>query len=119
MKIRFEVIDRKTLHERDMRDIEQGRVQEEDYIFSFESMEVFNRTFTEKRINMLKVIRGKKPQSLYALARILGRDFKNVHTDARMLEANKLIFLKKVKNGKRVSLKPVSRADEIEFRMAI
>ncbi|MFH1095796.1 MAG: hypothetical protein V1728_06275 [Candidatus Micrarchaeota archaeon] len=119
MKIKIEIIDRKTMRDKDTRDIEAARPQEEDYILSFESMDAFNKVFSNKRVDMMKVIREKKPKSLFALARILGRDFKNVHSDARMLEANRLISLKKVKNGKRVSLKPVSKADKIEFKMAI
>ena len=118
MKIKIEVIDRKTLHEREMREIAENRVQEEDYIIYFDSMESLHKVLSNKRVDLLKAITGKKPKSLYALARILGRDFKNVHTDARLLEAHKLITLKKVKNGKRVSLRPVSKVDRIELTFA-
>ena len=49
----------------------------------------------------------------------MGTDFKNVQTNARFLESCKLISLQKVHNGKRVSLKPVSKIKNLEVTMAI
>ena len=40
---------------------------------------------TEKRLELLKVIKDREPESIYALSKILGRNFKNVYTDLKIL----------------------------------
>ncbi len=47
----------------------------------FSSFEAARALFTEKRLEMLRLIRKHKPTSINQLAKIAGRDFKNIHTD--------------------------------------
>ena len=52
----------------------------------FEDLETLLRALTPARWKLLKVLREIGPTSVRALARTLGRDYKNVHTDVRQLE---------------------------------
>lgn len=47
----------------------------------FSSYEAARTLFTEKRLEMLRLIRKHKPTSINHLAKIAGRDFKNIYTD--------------------------------------
>lgn len=74
-------------------------------VISFANIEVFRRFFTENRLNLLKVIKKEKPESIYTLAKLVKRDFKNVHQDLQILKDFGLVELTKdQKNKKR--LKP-------------
>ncbi len=119
MITRIEIIDYETLHKREMQEIKEGTFLKNEHVLYFETYETFCKVFTSKRLELLRAIREKKPKSIYAIARYLGRDYKNVQTDAQQLQLSGLITLKKVKNGRRVSLRPVSRSNRIELKMAI
>ena len=47
----------------------------------FESYETARALFTDKRLELLRLIKKHAPTSINQLAKIAGRDFKNVHTD--------------------------------------
>jgi len=53
---------------------------------NFESLEALLKTLTPGRWALLKKLRAKGPSSIRALAKEMGRDYKNVHTDVRRLE---------------------------------
>ena len=59
----------------------------------------------------MRVIRTEKPKSIQALARAVGRDFKNVYRDVNILAEFGLIELKKT--GPRRAAAPVSLFSEI------
>ena len=63
---------------------------------SFGSVESFREFFTPRRIELLQVIKHKHPQSVYELAKLTDREFKNVVMDIRLLEKYGLIDTKKV-----------------------
>ncbi len=100
-------------------DIENRRVQTEDYIIYLNSMEDFRRVFTKERIRLLSVVRETRPDSLYQLAQLLGRDFKSVQTDARLLQRFRLLHLDEQTRGLRPQLKPTVSAKKIQMEMAI
>jgi len=52
----------------------------------FEDLETLLRHLTPARWALLKALRGLGPSSVRALARALGRDYKNVHSDVAVLE---------------------------------
>ena len=52
----------------------------------FEDLETLLRTLTPARWRLLRALREVGPSSIRALARTLGRDYKNVHTDVHLLE---------------------------------
>jgi predicted transcriptional regulator len=49
------------------------------YAVGFASLVQMLVVFTPKRLELLTVLRGQGPLSVAALARALGRDYKNVH----------------------------------------
>jgi predicted transcriptional regulator len=52
----------------------------------FESMVELLSTFTPKRWDLIRCLRQEGPVTLYALAKTLGRDYKNVRLDVKTLE---------------------------------
>ncbi|MDD5303566.1 MAG: hypothetical protein PHS14_10710 [Elusimicrobia bacterium] len=52
----------------------------------FTSLESALSAFTEKRLALLSLIKNHSPRSINQLAKIAGRDFKNVHTDVMLFK---------------------------------
>lgn len=57
----------------------------------FESAEALSRVLTRQRQNLLQVLHANGGLSIRALAALLGRDYKNVHQDVKILEDSGLI----------------------------
>ena len=85
-----------------------------DYI-SFNSIEELNKILTPKRKQLLDAVKKFKPRSLHQLARILGRDYKNVYKDAVLLEKTGFLDLKKERN----TLIPEVPYDEIDIKIKV
>lgn len=58
---------------------------------NFESIETLFQALTPGRWVLLKTLRTNGPMSIRALAKVLERDYKNVHKDVRRLESIGLI----------------------------
>lgn len=65
---------------------ERGEGMRGEHRLYFEDLETLLKTLTQGRFALLKTLRVKGPMSIRALAKELGRDYKNVHTDIRRLE---------------------------------
>ena len=65
----------------------------------FESIDAMRKVLTNKRLTILKVIKEEEPNSVYALAKLLGRDLKNVNQDLKMLVDIGLVTVEPVKDG--------------------
>jgi len=65
---------------------EQGKKVRTEQWLNFENLETLLRTLTLGRWELLKVLRTNGPMSIRALAKALGRDYKNVYTDVKRLE---------------------------------
>ncbi|MBI3563570.1 MAG: hypothetical protein HY079_00065 [Elusimicrobia bacterium] len=61
----------------------------------FTSLEAVRALLTDKRMELLRLIREHSPRSINRLASIAGRDFKNVHTDIMLLKRYGLVQLGK------------------------
>ncbi len=57
----------------------------------FESAEALSRVITRQRHNLLQVLHVNAGVSIRGLAILLGRDYKNVHQDIKILEESGLI----------------------------
>ena len=57
----------------------------------FSNVEKFRRFFSKKRIELLHAIKHKKPKSIYQLAKLVNRGYKNVYDDVELLEELDLI----------------------------
>jgi predicted transcriptional regulator len=85
----------------------------------FTSLEAARKILTPKRLQLLRVIRQGRPDSVYQLARLVGRDFKNVHADIQALATYGLVSLnKKTQAGRRTTV-PRVPFSAIEFRIAV
>lgn len=80
-------------------------------IISFPNFETLGKVITGARLELLHAIRVEKPKSIQELARLVDRDFKNVHQDVTLLAEFGLIELKKV--GPRRSSAPTAKYSEI------
>jgi predicted transcriptional regulator len=66
-------------------------------VLSFAGLPLLVKTLTPARWDLLQRLAKAGPLTVYALAKLLGRDYKNVHTDvARLLE---LKLLEKNRDG--------------------
>jgi predicted transcriptional regulator len=84
----------------------------------FTSLEAARKVLTPKRLQLLRVIRQNRPGSIYQLARLVDRDFKNVHTDIQALASYGLLSLMKPQAGRRAAI-PRVPFSAIEFRIAV
>jgi predicted transcriptional regulator len=58
-------------------------------VLSFADLPLLARTLTPARWELLKRLRAEGPLSVFGLAKLLERDYKNVHTDvSRLMELN-------------------------------
>ena len=84
----------------------------------FDSLDAVRKVLTDKRLELWRTIRDRKPGSISALAKMVGRGFRPVHRDLMLLQYFGLIRLGKTK-GKRGDLQcPVSLADELQVAVA-
>lgn len=61
-------------------------------VYSFSTYDDLHRTLTPKRIAIVDAMAGKGPLSMREIARLVGRDFKGVHTDITALVSIGLIY---------------------------
>jgi len=87
--------------------------------FDFEGLTALRRLLSNEKAKMLHIIKEKKPSSIYALAKILGRDFKSVRSDIKLLERFGFIDMISEKTGNRERLKPVLAVDSISITLKI
>jgi predicted transcriptional regulator len=69
---------------------ERGEKVREEHL-SFESLEALLATLSPKRIELVRFVRQQPNQSIAAIARALGRDYRRVHGDVRALQAAGLL----------------------------
>ena len=80
------------------------------------SWEVLAKVLAAPRLQILTSISQQQPKSTAHLARLLKRDFKNVHADVRFLADLGLIELHP--GGARGAMVPVAKYSEIELPLA-
>ena len=100
--------------------LERGREVRRQGGTYFTSLEAARKVLTPKRLELLRAIRKENPDSLYRLARVVGRDLKNVQEDVRALAELGLVSLRKTRGSSgRPSTVPRVRFKEIEVRIAV
>ncbi|HVN27490.1 MAG TPA: hypothetical protein VMT64_03345, partial [Candidatus Binataceae bacterium] len=85
----------------------------------FTSLEAARSFLTRERLALMRAIRHRHPGSLYELARIVGRDFKNVQEDIKLLERHGLVHLSRKSRGTRTVQVPEVPFGEIALKIAI
>ena len=83
------------------KNLEAGRKVKKDEGIYFESIDTMRAILTNKRLLILKTIKEKEPKSIYELAKILGRDIKNINQDLHLLSEVGLVTLEKIETDKK------------------
>ncbi len=73
--------------------------------------------FTEGRLRIIQVLKEKSPGSIYDLAKLLERDFKNVYDDVSFLSGLGILRVEEKTTGRKQK-KPILLCDKILFKMA-
>ncbi|HBA88690.1 MAG TPA: hypothetical protein DCZ75_12135 [Geobacter sp.] len=81
----------------------------------FTDLDAFRKVLTQKRLELLHVIRKDKPSSIHQLARLVRRDIKNVSTDVKYLSQVGLVELKEKNN----CLFPTVNYERIKLDIAV
>lgn len=85
--------------------------------YDFSALAELRQLLSNEKAKILNSIKNQKPESIYRLSRILGRDFKAVSHDVKLLEKFGFIELKKEEQGKRKKLKPVLSIDNLQINI--
>ncbi len=85
----------------------KARALKEDSI-SFQSIDQFRKFLTPKRLQLLRIIRHKKPGSIYELAKFVERTPENVNADIKFLEGLGFVELSKIKDIRKKVVPEVS-----------
>ena len=88
-------------------DKNKAKKLKEDSI-SFQSLDQLRKFLTNKRLELLKVIRHKNPKSVYELAKLVGRTPENVNTDIKLLRQLGFVETTKVKDVRNKLIPEVS-----------
>jgi len=93
----------------ELKAIDKGKAKnlKEDSI-TFQSLDQLRKFLTPKRLELLRVIRHKKPGSMYELAKLVGRTPENVNTDIKFLEKLGFVELTRVKEVRKKLVPEVS-----------
>jgi predicted transcriptional regulator len=81
----------------------------------FSTITEMRRVLTEKRLELIKVIKDRKPSSVYELAKFVHRDLKNVLQDLAYLKQLGLVEVTETADKK----VPAVHFDKIAFEVAI
>lgn len=90
---------------------------EKDY--DFEGLTMLRRLLSNEKARLLHFVKKKNPKSIYELAKMLGRDFKSVSDDIKLLEKFGFIEMVAEKSGNRGRLKPVIVVDSMHINIKI
>ncbi len=91
----------------------------EEDVYDFEGLAALRQVLSNEKARILHAIKTKSPDSIYALAKVLGRDFKSVNDDLKLLERFGFVDLIAQKTGKRSRLKPQVVIDTIKIEIKI
>ena len=98
---------------------ESRKLREDGYdlVLSFPDISWLPKIFGAERIRLIQAVRDQKPESIYQLAKLLGRALPNVHRDIHELAEYGIIELKKTKKKgqKRESLYPTYNWDGFDI----
>lgn len=96
----------------------KGGTLAKEELLSFPTINAFRKIITEKRLELLHVIKQKTPCSVYELAKEVDRDLKSVNTDMSILKELGLVSLEETKK-ERIRTKPHVLFDKIKVEIAI
>jgi predicted transcriptional regulator len=83
--------------------------------FDFEGISLLRKLLSNEKARLLHTIKKNNPKSIYHLAKLVGRDFKSVISDIKILEKFGFIEMVAEKTGNRERLKPVLVIDSVHL----
>ena len=98
--------------------VRKGRKVDKSRGIYFTSPEAVRKVLTEKRLELLHVIKEQEPNSVYELAKILKRDIKNVNDDIELLKNIGLVSITKAREG-RGRVIPRVNYDKIQLEIGV
>ena len=87
--------------------------------YDFSGISALRQLLSNERARILHTIKTRNPSSIYQLAKALGRDFKSVRQDVKLLERFGFIELDAKAVGKRDTLKPLLTVDKVVISVNI
>ena len=87
--------------------------------YDFEGLSTLRKLLSNEKARLLHVIKTKKPNSIYSLAKTLNRDFKSVNEDIKLLQRFGMIEMISERTGKRERLKPLLVVDTLTINLKI
>lgn len=95
----------------------KSKISKKDYDFS--GLLALRQLLSNEKARILHIIKNKKPASIYELAKILGRGFKTVNDDIKLLERFGFIDLIEEKTKKRIRHRPEIVVDSVTINVKI
>lgn len=86
--------------------------------YDFSGLHDLRQILSNEKAKILNIIKNQNPDSIYKLAKILGRDFKAVSHDIKILERFGFIELKPETKGKRKRLKPIIAISNLQINIS-
>lgn len=99
--------------------LQAGRDVEPRETVGFTSLDAARNFLTRERLALLRTIKTRHPGSIYALAKIVERDLKDVQEDIRILERHGLVKITTHPRGSRKIKVPEVPYEEIALRISI
>lgn len=87
--------------------------------YNFSGISALRQLLSNEKAKILHVIKTEKPSSIYELTKKLGRDFKSVSQDIKLLERFGFIKLIQEKTKNRIRHKPILSVDTITVHFRI
>ena len=86
--------------------------------YDFSQLAELRQLLSNEKAKILNTIKEQKPGSIYKLARFLGRDFKAVSQDVKLLKKFGFLELILESKGKRKKLRPVIAIDSLQINIS-
>jgi len=85
----------------------------------FKEVSELRTALNNEKARIMHAVKNNNPESVYKLAKILGRDFQSVRKDVLLLQKLGFLSLEKEygKHGKRRSLRPVLSLDKLQINI--
>ncbi len=87
--------------------------------YNFSGLASLRQVLSNEKAKILDTIKYKEPTSIYDLSKKLGRSFKSVIEDVKLLERFGFVELIKEKTKNRIRHKPVLTADSITINIKL
>ena len=85
--------------------------------YDFSELGDLRQLLSNEKAKILNIVKTQNPESIYKLAKLLGRDFKAVSQDIKLLEKFGFVHFKEESKGKRKMLRPILSLDSLQINI--